>query len=217
MGIVSGLSARVQRGRDFLRFLYTQRVKGFSAPGRPHLDPETSDWFEQQLRITGLYLEFGSGGSTVLANKLSVQSVSVESDRFYADAVKSALQRADLAEIIVPRMGFTSEWGMPVFGRRKKGGRYVGAPFGQFEEQFPDFVLVDGRYRVACSLEVARQANIARAECQLMVDDYGGRPFYHVLEKYLGTPRRTGRAAVFRVGQNVISEASVRRFLSDPR
>ena len=215
--MVSRFKARFQRVCDFLRFFHTQRVKGFDPPGRLYLDPEASHWFEQQLRSTEIFLEFGSGGSTVLANELAVPSISVQRDRFYAAAVRAALRRADLAQIVVPKMGITSEWGMPVFGKRRKGRRYVDAPFRHFGDRFPDFVLVDGRYRVACSLETARQANLARAAAQLMVDDYGGRPFYHFLEDYLGKPHRISRAAVFRIGQRVISEEEVRRFICDPR
>ena len=55
------------------------------------------------------------------------------------------------------------------------------------------------------------------AAAELMLDDYDGRPFYHVLESYLGTPKRVGRAAVFGIGKTPIPEDTVRTFITDPR
>jgi hypothetical protein len=217
MMLMSKFKAGLRRGRELACFYYTQRVKGFDPPDRPQLDPETGRWLEDRLGNTELFLEFGSGGSTVLANELGIPTISVESDRFYAEAVRKALRRSALAQIIVPRMGLTSQWGMPVLGKSRKGRRYVEAPFGRLGEQFPDFVMVDGRYRVACALTSARQANLARGRAQLMMDDYRDRPFYHAVEDYLGAPTRIGRAAVFEIGEREISQAVINRFVTDAR
>lgn len=201
--------------RDTLRFFYVQRIKGFDPPTCPHLDPDTADWLERRLQNTKLFLEFGSGGSTVLANRLAVPTISVESDRFYGAAVRKAMSNGDLTTMVFPKMGVTKQWGMPVFFKRMKGERYAGAPFHKISTAFPDFILVDGRYRVACVLETARRAYLAKSTAQLMLDDYEGRPRYHVLENYLGTPERIGRAAVFEIGRVPVDEAAVRNFFSD--
>ena len=200
-----------------MRFFYLQRVRGFDPPTRPHLDDKTAEWLERQLRKTQLYLEFGSGGSTLLANRLSVPSISVESDRFYARAVRRGLTHPEIARIQVPRMGVTGEWGMPLIFRRSKGPRYVAAGFEALGDRFPDLVLIDGRYRVACALESARRAHLSGATALLMFDDYEGRSFYHVIEDYLGKPERIGRAALFSIGKAMIPEDVVRRFAEDPR
>jgi hypothetical protein len=207
----------LQRARDTLRFFYIQRVRGFESPTDPHLDPETAEWLERRLQDTKLFLEFGSGGSTVLANKLGVPTITVESDRFYGAAVRKALTNPDLSTMVFPKMGLTKEWGMPVFFRRRKGLRYAGAPFDRLDNLFPDFVMVDGRYRIACVLETARQAHLAGSIAQLMLDDYEGRPRYHVLEGYLGIPERIGRAAVFTIGKDPLPEDTIAAFVSDPQ
>lgn len=208
---------QLREAREGLRFFYVQRVRGFEVPTRPHLDPDTAEWFERRLRRTKLFLEFGSGGSTVLANALAVPSITVESDRFYGAAVRNAIINGDLTRIVIPKMGITGPWGMPMFFRRAKGPRYVTAPFELIDETYPDFILVDGRYRVACALESARRVHMRGATAELMLDDYDGRPFYHVLESYLGTPKRIGRAAVFAIGNTRIPEDTVRVFITDPR
>lgn len=217
MARLSSLGAQLKSAIPLLRFLYLQRIKGFDPPASPHLDDETAAWLEQQLPKTGLYLEYGSGGSTVLASKLSVPTISVESDRFYAAAVRGALPKPASVQILTPNMGLTREWGMPVFFGSRKGRRYVMAPFDLLDGRFPDFVFIDGRYRVAAALECARRAAQAGSSASLMLDDYEGRPHYHVLERHLGVPERIGRAALFRIGSTPVAEEIVDKHLSDPR
>jgi hypothetical protein len=198
------------------RFLYVQRVTGFDPPGRPLLDEESIEWLNRRLKSAKRYLEFGSGGSTVLANRLGVPSVSVESDRFYAAAVRQVLPSPEKALILTPSMGLTGPWGMPVLGRDRKGPRYIFAPFDQLTRGFPDLVFVDGRYRVACVLETARRAFEASATATLLLDDYTGRSAYHVVEDYLGKPELIGRAAAFVVGDRRITSDDVRPHLTNP-
>jgi hypothetical protein len=200
-----------------LRFLYVQRIKGFEPPERPLLDDDCARWLAQRLKSTRLYLEFGSGGSTVLANSLGIYSISVESDRFYAAAVRRALPAPEKATIITPDMGLTGPWGMPLLGKGRKGMRYVGAPFGELGNNFPDLIFVDGRYRVACVLESARRAFEAKTTATALVDDYTGRPEYHVLEKHFGKPRFIGRAACFVIGNRPVSCDDVRIHATNPR
>ena len=209
--------SRLRKLPALARFLYVQRIKGFDPPGAPLLDEEAAGWLAERLKSTKLYLEFGSGGSTVLANRLGVPSITVESDRYYAAAVRKALPFPEKARILTPDMGLTGEWGMPVLGKERKGPRYVHAPFDRLNGQFPDLVFVDGRYRVACVLETARRAAEAGQTAAILMDDYEYRPHYHVLEQLLGKAERVGRDALFIVGGRPISQEVVRPYLSDPR
>lgn len=213
--IRSSLSVRKLWG--LARFLYVQRVKGFDPPGPPLLDEETSAWLTERLKSTNRYLEFGSGGSTVLANRLGVPSVTVESDRFYAAVVRKVLPLPENARIVTPAMGLTGPWGMPIVGKAEKGQRYVFAPFDQLENGFPDFIFVDGRYRVACVLESARRAFQAHCTTTVLLDDYADRPYYHVLESLVGEPQRIGRAAIFSIGDRAVDVTKVGAYLSDAR
>jgi hypothetical protein len=217
MTILQAVRPKLQEARELGHFFYTQRIKGFDPPGQPHLDADTAEWLEERLKVTRLLLEFGSGGSTVLANRLGVRSISVESDRYYAAAVRSALPKPELCQLLTPKMGVTMQWGMPVIGRSRKGERYVTAPFGCLHGEFPDLVLVDGRYRVACALETARRAQLAGATAELVFDDYSERPFYHSVERFLGRPRLVARAALFNIPDSHIPEDAVSRHMRDPR
>jgi len=211
---LSRLSLRKLPG--LAHFFYIQRIRGFDPPVQPLLDDDTGAWLADRLKSTKLYLEFGSGGSTVLANRLGISSITVESDRFYAASVRRALPYPQKATILTPDMGLTGPWGMPIFSREMKGPRYVGAPFGLLGDRFPDFIFVDGRYRIACVLESARQAAAAKATATVLLDDYAGRPGYHVLEHHLGKPELIGRAAAFVIGQAPVSRDDLCLHLSDP-
>ena len=200
----------------WLRFLYVQRVRGFEPPGEPHLESEVVSWLYARLAQSSFYLEFGSGGSTLLANRLGVRTLSIESDRFYAAVVRRALASPEIVETIVPNMGLTREWGMPIFFRSKKGRRYVHAPFQRPMRGFPDLILVDGRYRVACVLESCRQAWLSCVKTTVLLDDYEGRHYGRMLEPILGKPDRKGRAAIFTAGETPVSEEEVCRHLADP-
>lgn len=206
----------VNRIRRLSAFLYMQRISGFPPPTDPHLDRQTASRLREELGNAKFYLEYGSGGSTLMAAQMGVRTVSVESDRFCASSIKACLGDQDHIEFLTPPMGITAEWGRPIFWAELKGPRYVEAPFAQFGTMFPDLVLIDGRYRAACALEVARRAHEADARSLLIFDDYVERPQYHVVEASLGRPEVVGRSALFRVGHTPVKKSAVASCLPDP-
>lgn len=189
----------------FLKFLYVQRIKGFVPPSEPQLDPEALHEFKRLLGASRSYLEFGSGGSTILASQFDKPTLSVECDRFFAASVRKAVGDVKLIDVIDVSIGLTRDWGLPVFTkptavRLQRWKRYSEAPFRRIADRgvFPDFVLVDGRFRRACALQTAVHA--AGKPVTIMLDDYfDGRDYYHSVEQFLGVPRRVGRAAIFEI------------------
>lgn len=190
------------------RFLYTQRVKGFELPLEPHLDDVTLPLFGQMLRTCTFYVEYGAGGSTVFANRLGVRGISVDVDRYYAATVRSALGINPSLQVAAVDVGVTRQWGKPIILRRSRRrlarwARYARAPFEIMaagnHECFPDFVLVDGRFRRACALNLALHASASEREVALLFDDYyePNRQHYWSVESFLGKPERYGRAALF--------------------
>ena len=214
---VSGVRKRLLSPVRIFSFFYLQRVKGFGPPTDPQLDHETATWLADELQGTKLFVEFGCGGSTLMADTLGVPTLSVESDPYYATAVRRVLSHPESTEILALDMGITREWGMPIFSSTKKGLRYAKAPFERLGARSPDLILVDGRYRVACALETAAHAARVGGSSKMLVDDYAGRPAYHILERYLGPPARIGRAAMFVVGANDVPAQVVREYSKDAR
>lgn len=209
-------------------FYWNQRVKGFSVPDDPLLDEGATEALLSHLGSAIFYMEFGAGGSTVLVGRNGLETISVESDPVFARAVRRRLAPGHRVTLIDADIGLTAEWGFPLFKHRAaarlaRWHRYIDRPFALAEQRgvFPDFVLVDGRFRVACALETARRA-VAGGQCAtIMIDDYEGRAHYRQLETYLGPPRRAGRAALFDVGSAPLSKpitlADMDEATADPR
>lgn len=219
---VTGRTERVirpmVRARRLAKFLFVKHIRGFTAPtDQPHLDAATLDLLRRKLRESRCYLEFGSGGSTVLADRIGVRTISVESDRQYAKVVRGTLSRHGSVEMLTPNIGITGEWGMPLFKNHRKWRRYVDAPFAKLADAFPDLVLIDGRFRVACALNTARHAHQLGVQATLIFDDYEERPFYNVVEQFIGVPQLVGRSAVFHLGRTAIDPNLIDRFIEDPR
>lgn len=151
------------------------------------------------------YLEFGCGDSTklVVAQGSIRQARSVESDPAYAEHiandvdVKAALF-SGLLKFINVDIGPVGAWGMPINREREIfWPNYFLSPFA--DGFSADVVLVDGRFRVACSLA----AICAQKNARILVHDYSWRPEYHVLEKLLKLVRVGDTLAVFRLGDDV--------------
>lgn len=204
---------RIQNFFRLLYFLYIQRIKGLTPPGEePYMPDAEVARFKDEISKASLYVEFGSGGSTVYASRLGIETISVENDPYYARVVAKRLMNGAVRQIIV-QMGITGEWGIPVYPNARKAHEYVTAPWN--DKSFPQFILVDGRYRVACALESARRAYLFGCTATLMFDDYVDRVYYHEIEKLLGKPEIIGRAAIFAIGKEKVLEADVERWLLD--
>lgn len=154
-------------------------------------------------RRADVILEYGSGGSTVLASELPGKAVfSVESDRAWAEMMQGWFAANPPAhgtrvDVIHVDIGETGEWGTPVNNRAWRS--FPEYPLGVWalpEFRQPDVVLVDGRFRPGCSMATAF---CTKRPVTLLVDDYARRKGYHVIEEYLGAPRLTGRMAEFDV------------------
>lgn len=146
-------------------------------------------------------LEYGSGGSTVLASELPGKRVfSVESDQAWAHMMRAYLDanspaKGTAVEVIWADVGPTKKWGYPI--DLNSYLQYPTYPLGvwarpDFVE--PDVVLIDGRFRVGCAIATA--LNITKP-VQVLFDDYALRKRYHIVENFFGRPTLHGRMAEF--------------------
>jgi hypothetical protein len=204
------------------------RVRRFDVPTEPHFDSESTAYFREQLSNARNYLEYGSGGSTVLANQIVTNLVSVDSDANFLADVKRKLEekpRRAMTKLIHVNIGLTEHWGMPVFTRPtrrrvRRWNEYAKAPWRYFRtiSQQPDLILVDGRFRVACVLESLLSLSPV-SQTQILLDDYVGRPHYNVVEQFADL-ELVGRMAVMRP-RRLLNRIEVRRlagkYCADPR
>jgi hypothetical protein len=172
-----------------------------AVPDRPSMEPEGVELLTEALSGAGCYLEYGSGGSTVLASDLGVPMiVSVESDRAWLGLVRGKLAgRTDLARhlLLHADIGPTKALGHPVSDEHWRNFRtYPLAAWDLCRGRglVPDLVLVDGRFRAACFLA---SLLFARPGCRILFDDYLERKHYHLVEELAQPDRMVGRMAVF--------------------
>ncbi|WP_371742078.1 hypothetical protein [Citreicella sp. C3M06] len=165
----------------------------------------------------GVVLEYGSGGSTVLAAEQPGKTViSVESDRGWAQMMRNWFAQTPPAsgaqvDIIWADIGETREWGHPASDSDwRRWPRYPLEVWGLPEFRQPDVVLVDGRFRVGCALATAF---LSEAPLVLLFDDYAGRQHYHKVEQFLGQPQLTGRMARFDITPQPIPPGKLLRII----
>ncbi|MHC9237149.1 hypothetical protein ACX9MO_16095 [Pseudooceanicola sp. 502str34] len=143
-------------------------------------------------------LEYGSGGSTVMAAEMpGKQVVAVESDPDWAAMMQAWFAQnppASAVEVRHADIGGTENWGYPLDDSGWRG--FAAYPLGVWDELafHPDVVLVDGRFRLGCAMATAFRISRPVA---LLIDDYGDRPEYRPVEEFLGQPVMTGRLARF--------------------
>lgn len=173
-------------------------IAGFASPGsaerpdskasalQPHMKPSEVSYLAAFLGRTGSYVEFGAGGSTVLACQLvSGRVIAVDSSREWLDKVARAC--AELADRPQPLLvhvdiGPTGAWGAPIDeGGRDRWPRYSSAVWECPGATLADLYLIDGRFRVACALEALLRC---RSDAILLVHDYAPRPQYRIIEEF---------------------------------
>jgi hypothetical protein len=186
-------------------------------PSAPHFDEQSTPFFITLLQASTAYVEFGSGGSTFLAASLGKRFTTVESDPYFLEAVRRKINQSGVSlhpehqRLIPVDIGLTESCGVPVFQRQTparlaRWRNYYSAPWkGEGEESPPDLILVDGRFRVACTLSAALHL-FDRTGWTLLFDDYVGRPHYTVVEKFLTLSQMVGRMAVFTPRTGVVRE-----------
>ena len=182
-----------------VQLFYTLREKYFpKVPTLPHMDLESQTYFTQNLKVTKTFVEYGSGGSTILAAIMNTPYIiSVESDAVWMRRVQrkfSKISSTSQINFIYANVGRVGPWGTPL---EKIDGelQYANTPWASITNGSSHlFVLIDGRYRITCLLVALLRCP---ARTHLLFDDYYDRESYRVVESILKPSLRVGRGAVF--------------------
>lgn len=146
-------------------------------------------------------LEYGSGGSTVLAARsTNAEVLSIESDKKWAQNLTSFLKEKDLGSNRVKvhwaNVGPTGKWGYPSDQSRwRRYPLYAFCPWEDFDIS-PDVVLIDGRFRLAC---LAATMVFAKKPTTVLFDDFVNRDAYHSATQFIKPTKTVGRMAKFEV------------------
>lgn len=106
--------------------------------------------------------------------------------------ISNALSTGKLSFHIID-IGETTAWGHPKNEIKKHlWPNYCLSVFSKKSNH--DLVLVDGRFRVACTINCILNT---RENCTIMIHDLWNRPEYHIVLRYLETIERVDRFGVF--------------------
>lgn len=201
-------------------------------PHQPAMEPIEIDCFKRVLSNCKSLVEYGSGGSTILALKSGVAEVfSAESDLDWADAVREEARSSGYESVQIAKVniGKTGKWGYPLDWKgnvwtRQRRAHYVmcpwrSGPLGMSRSnRKPDVILIDGRCRVAC---IAASTLYAPPEVVILVHDFWARDrdYYEPALTLLQPIEKAGSLGVFRISK--VSNDDAKRILAthinDPR
>ena len=170
---------------------------------RPELTfPEAvGDWVREHYAAADVILEYGSGGSTVLASEMEGKRIfSVESDADWSAMMQRYLDQAGTRSPVTlhtANIGPVGKWGRPKSDKAwDKYHRYPNSVWDRDDFEAPDLVLVDGRFRAACLV-----TTMLRTEKPVTVlfDDYVGRKQYARVERWVQPVEVRDRMAKFEI------------------
>jgi hypothetical protein len=167
----------------------------------------------EKLSASRCYLEYGAGGSTLMAASLRVPAIiSVESDAAWCRAVSAEIQpllQGSTFHMHHADIGETRAWGEPA--GNDNAHLWLRYPVEVWDMMnaaglAPDLVLLDGRFRVACFMACLLRA---RPGTIILFDDFVGREeHYGRAAQYLTPSAFADRMAVFIVPKIIDRDAA---------
>jgi protein O-GlcNAc transferase len=140
------------------------------------------------------YAEFGAGGSTCLAVQCGLNQMrSVESDQGWIEQTRN--ESGPQVEFIhIDINADPRKWGAPADDSKRDNWPAYSGGLDDLTWT-PQVILVDGRFRVACSLKALR---VMDDDTILLVHDYTKRFFYHIIEPWFRRIAEVGSMVAFR-------------------
>ena len=145
-----------------------------------------NNFFKKNLKKCNFYLEYGSGNSTILANKLNKKFKSIETDKSFYRFMKTK----KIKNMVYSDLGPTKYYSIPIlplFLLRKKIDKYASQIEKFYNElnTIPDFILIDGRFRVFVAFTVIKFCQKKNfLNTTIVIDDFKSRKDYHVLNRF---------------------------------
>ena len=168
--------------------------------------------FTATLANKQAYLEFGCGGSTLVAlNSGLKRIVSVESDPSW---IRKLRGRQDIHEAEASKrlafchadIGAVGDWGAPREDKSfREWPKYYTDVWLRHDSSY-EAILIDGRFRVACAL---MSAIFAPEDCAVIVHDYNNRLNYSAIEKYFDVIDTVDTMALLRKRRRINMRALV--------
>tara|TARA_B100000131_G_scaffold226192_1_gene217800 strand:- start:178 stop:852 length:675 start_codon:yes stop_codon:yes gene_type:complete len=166
--------------------------------------------FMDLLDDCSVYGEYGCGESTIYAaNNTDKEIISIDNSIEWINKVKGRISQERIIDLHHSDMGDLLPWGFPrTYDYKENFKDYF--EYMWMKDKTPDFVLIDGRFRVACFLTTLLYAE---KDTLVLFDDYVDRGIYKIVEKFIKPIQINGRQAVFRI-QKSFQEDELKDYIS---
>lgn len=173
----------------------------FELRTEPYMPAEETEALRRFLSTADSFLELGAGASTVLAMDTGVRVITtIDTDGPLLDILENRFnllgdsKKREFRAVLVDTR-YAGKWGYPLGSR----GNAFANNYLQAVRDSPlaDLVLIDGRFRLASFIEIARRVS---KPTTILWDDYASRGGYHAIETVLRPCSVIGRMGVFEVG-----------------
>ena len=188
---------------------------------QPAMLPSEIALFQSVLRCATNYVEFGCGGTTVLAHRMGCRSiVTIDSSLAWLEKVKRecAPNGKTTIKVIHVDIGPIKELGYPKDDNSQMlWDVYHTAPWTDPCVALADTYLVDGRFRVACVMQTALRCS---NHALVMIHDFANRPYYHCVREVLREIVRTDNLSLFQLRSDLDRAAAkglLAKHAHDPR
>ena len=175
---------------------------------------KSNNFFKDKLKNSKHYFEYGAGSSTLYADKNKKKFTSVELDKSFFFMIKQRLIKKNIFFI---NLGPVGEYSYPLFKNKKKILSYIKSINPYFNKKiYPDFILIDGRFRVACCLNFLLIMNKKKIKSTILIDDYKKRHHYKILKDFFYI-KVVGRMAILDAKKKIIHPNIFNNYILDSR
>lgn len=194
--------------------------------GAPRMSEPEVALFLQTLQGSRAYLEFGMGGSSLLAVRAGIAAVvMVDSDPAWVGSVRqhpeiAAGMAAGRVSVLHADIGPVRDWGNPVDrSTLERWHAYMAVAWNEWVRRHasPDLVFIDGRFRMACcySVVLATGAGSFTPAPRVMVHDFNAeRPQYREALEFYSIETQAESLVVLRMRRDASPAAALVRLLT---
>ncbi len=161
--------------------------------------------FQTYLDNSKIYLEFGAGYSTVMASRSPTHTISIENHPYWLREVSEdpdvakAIEDRKL-ELVYTSIGEVKSYAFPTdFINTYLWPTYYQRIWSTIDV-LPDLILVDGRFRVACTLTALMYIS---EDTIIAIHDFWTRPHYHSVLPFLTEVDRIDTFGFFKPAANI--------------
>lgn len=163
------------------------------------------------------YLEFGLGGSTIFSLINSdANIISIDTNKDWISFMKSyKFIKNNLDKrlsIYYIDIGPTKGWGYPVDESKNENfHKFSSEIFKLTDPSIYDLILVDGRFKVACTLQSILNCQNNK-NLKILIHDYSFRDEYQIVEKYLNRDESINSLYVFSIKEQIDKDDLVKDY-----